>query len=164
MKNVLYEASFEWDSLYYGAGIVFIITLILFLHLRKKRLELDTQMQVVRFFSGFIAAGALIVQIIMGISAINEYQQVVVAYKEGNYQTVVGEVEQFTTMTPQGKGNESFEIKGVHFSYSDTTIHQGYRNSKTFGGVVRGDGQQLKIGYVEKNGKNIIVYIEEIIP
>ena len=93
----------------------------------------------------------------------NEHQQVVVAYEEGNYQTVVGKVENFTTMTPpQGKGYETFEIDGVYFSYSDNIIHQGYRISKTFGGVVNGDGQQLKIGYVEKNGENIIVYIEEI--
>lgn len=121
-------------------------------------------MQVAWFFSGLIAASALIAQIIMGVSAVNEYHQVVVAYEKENYKTVVGEVEEFTTMTPQGKGYETFEIDGIYFSYSDNIIHQGYRNSKTFGGVIKGDGQHLKIGYIEKNDKNIIVYIEEISP
>ena len=162
MNKILYEATFEWHSMYYGAGIVFVIALIFFLYHRKKRFELDTKMQVIWFFSGLIAAGALIAQVIMGVSAVKDYQQVVVAYEEGNYKTVVGEVEKFTTMTPEGKGYETFEIDGVYFSYSDNIIHQGYRNSKTFGGVIKGDGQQLKIGYIEKNGENIIVYIEDI--
>ena len=164
MSKVLYEVTFEWDSMYYGAAIVFVIAFVFFLAYRKKRFDLDTKMQVAWFFSGLIAVGALIAQIIMGISALNDYQKVVVAYEEGNYQTVVGEVEKFTTTTPEGKGYETFEIDGVYFSYSDNIIHQGYRNSKTFGGVIKGDGQQLKIGYIEKNGENIIVYIEEISP
>ena len=164
MNKVLYEVTFEWHSLYYSAGIVFVVALIFFLYHRKKRFELDTKMQVAWFFSGLIAAGALIAQIIMSISAIAEYQQVVVAYEEGRYQTIVGEIEKFTTTTPEGKGYETFEIDGVYFSYSDHIIHQGYRNSKTFGGVIKGDGQQLKIGYIKKNGENIIVYIEEISP
>ena len=164
MNEILYEATFEWHSSYYGAGIVFVVALIFFLYHRKKRFELDTKMQVTCFFSGLIAVGAFIAQIIMGLSAMNEYQQIVVAYEEGNYQTVVGEVEKFTTMTSEGKGYETFEIDGVYFSYSDNIIHQGYRNSKTFGGVIKGDGQQLKIGYIETNSENIIVYIEEISP
>ena len=162
MNKVLYEVTFEWHSMYYGAAVVFVIALGFFLAYRKKRFELDTKMQVVWFFGGFIAVGALIVQIIMGISALNDYQQVVVAYEEGNYKTVVGEVEEFTTMTPQGKEYEAFEINGVYFSYSDNVIHQGYHNSKTFGGFIKGNVQQLKIGYIEKNGENIIVYIEDI--
>ena len=164
MNKVLYEATFEWNSLYYDAGIIFVVALVFFLIYRKKRFDLPTGMQVFWFFSGFFAAGALIIQIIMGISALKDYQQVVVAYEEGNYKTVVGEVEEFTTLTPQGKGYETFEINGVDFSYSDFIIHQGYRNSRTFGGVVEGDGQRLKIGYIEKNDENIIVYIEELSP
>lgn len=164
MNKVLYEVTFEWDSMYYGAAVVFVIALVFILAYRKKRFDLDTKIQVAWFFSGLIAAGALIAQIIIGISALNDYQQVVVAYEEGNYKTVVGEVEEFTTMTTQGKGYETFEINGVCFSYSDNIIHQGYHNSRTFGGVIEGDGQLLKIGYVEKGGENIIVYIEEISP
>ena len=66
MNKVLYEVAFKWDSMYYGAGFVFVVALIFFLYHRKKRFELDTKMQVVWFFSGLIAVGALIAQIIMG--------------------------------------------------------------------------------------------------
>lgn len=163
MGNVLYEATFKWDSMYYIGIFVFIFSLIFFLRHRKKRFELDTKMQIAWFFSGMLAVGAFICQMIIGVSAVRDYQQVVVAYREGQYKTVVGEVKNFTTTTPEGKGDETFNINGVHFSYSDNIIQQGYHTSKTFGGVVTGEGQQLKIGFVEKNGENIIVYIEEII-
>ena len=162
MNKILYEATFEWHSMYYGAGIVFVIALIFYLCNRKKRFELDTKMQVIWFFSGLIAAGALIAQIIMGVSAVKDYQQVVVAYEEGNYKTVAGEVENFCPMPYAGHGEESFEINGIYFSYSDFIIQQGYHNAKSHGGVISADGQLLKIGYVEKNNENIIVYIEEI--
>ena len=164
MNKVLYEVAFKWDSMYYGAGFVFVVALIFFLYHRKKRFELDTKMQVVWFFSGLIAVGALIAQIIMGISAVNDYQQVVVAYEKGNYKTVAGEVENFCPMPYEGHGEESFDINGIYFSYSDFVVQQGYHNAKSHGGVISGDGQLLKIGYVEKNQENIIVYIEEVSP
>lgn len=162
MSNILYEAAFEWHGMYYGAGIVCVIALIFFCYHMKKRFELDAKMQVAWFFSGLIAAVAFVAQIIMGASAVKDYQQIVVAYQKGQYETVTGEVKNFTTMTPEGKGQEAFDIDGVHFSYSDSIVQQGYHNSKPFGGVIQGEGQKLKIGYVEKNGENTIVYIEEI--
>ena len=44
------------------------------------------------------------------------------------------------------------------------SIPYGYHNSKSHGGVITGNGQRLKIGYVYYNEQygNIIVYIEEI--
>ena len=92
---------FEWHSMYYDAGIICIAALIIFLFLRKKRFERNTKMQVVWFLSGMIAIGAFVAQIIMGVSAVKDYQQVIAAYQEGNYKTVVGEVEKFTTLTPE---------------------------------------------------------------
>ncbi len=43
--------------------------------------------------------------------------------------------------------------------YEKTVI--GYHNAKSHGGVIKGDGQYLKIGYVYYGNENIIVYIEE---
>ena len=37
----------------------------------------------------------------------------------------------------------------------------GYHNTKSHGGVIRDNGQYLKIGYIQYNNENIIVYIEE---
>ena len=71
-------------------------------------------------------------------------------------------------MPYEGRSNESFEINGVYFSYSDYEIQQGYHNAKSHGGVISGDGQYLKIGYVQpypfSRNDNVIVYIEELSP
>ena len=37
-----------------------------------------------------------------------------------------------------------------------------FTDTKHHGGVIEGDGQHLKIGYVTYRGKNVIVYIEQL--
>ena len=95
-------------------------------------------------------------------STILEYEAIVGAYKDGEYQVVDGYVENFDLMPYEGHKDESFEINSVKFSYSDYNITFGYNNAKSHGGVIKGNGQHLKIGYVVNNGENIIVYIEQL--
>ena len=63
-----------------------------------------------------------------------------------------------------GHKQESFDINGVSFSYSDFSVQPGYHNAKSHGGVITGNGQHLKIGYVYYNSAegNVIVYIEKL--
>ena len=81
----------------------------------------------------------------------------------GTYETVEGQVENFVPMPKEGKGSESFDLGGVYFEYSDNRLITGYHNAKVNGGVIRRNGQRLRIGYVwyEPYG-NVIVSIEEI--
>jgi hypothetical protein len=99
-------------------------------------------------------------------SEISMYSKVVGAYERGDYQIVEGYVENFDPMPSNGHSKESFEINGVYFSYSDYEVRQGYHNAKSHGGVISGDGQYLKIGYVQpypfSRNDNVIVYIEEL--
>lgn len=83
------------------------------------------------------------------------------AYKQGEYQIVEGYVENFVPMPYTGHSHESFEVNGVSFSYSDYSVQSGHHNAKSHGGVITGDGQHLKIGYIHYNETygNIIVYI-----
>ena len=90
---------------------------------------------------------------------------VVGAYTSGEYEIVEGYVENFIPTPSVGNGYEMFDIGGIHFEYSDTNEITGYHNARVNGGVIRGNGQYLRIGYVyyESYG-NIIVYIEERTP
>lgn len=94
------------------------------------------------------------------------YRTVIVPYANGQYEIVEGYVQNFIPMPPEGHSNEMFDIGDVHFEYSDNLIVLGYHKTKTNGGVIRGNGQYLKVGYVYFNESygNIIVYIEEITP
>ena len=87
-----------------------------------------------------------------------------IEYPEANYEIVEGFVEDFEPMPYEGKSKESFEINGVKFSYSDSIEICGYNNAKSHGGVIEGNGQHLKIGYIyyDSSYGNIIVYIEQL--
>ena len=55
------------------------------------------------------------------------YMQVIHAYKQGDYKSVEGYVENFTPASSGGEDQEdmeeeSFDINGVHFSYGDKFI------------------------------------------
>lgn len=92
------------------------------------------------------------------------HRKVIIPYTKGQYEIVEGYVQNFIPMPPEGHSLEMFDIGDVHFEYSDNLVVVGYNTTKYNGGVIRGNGQYLKVGYVyfNKSYGNIIVYIEEI--
>ena len=114
---------------------------------------------------GIIASGKLTEYRLAQLEKkVDMHNKVIDAYRRGEYQTVEGYVENFDPMPYGGKMDESFEINGVKFAYSDYNTQPGYNNAKSHGGVITGNGQHLKIGYVylDEAYGNVIVYIEEI--
>ncbi|MCC8097461.1 MAG: hypothetical protein LIO44_02650 [Eubacterium sp.] len=79
--------------------------------------------------------------------------------KTGQFETVSGRVEDFD---PGVKGGEeSFEINGIKFGYSENEPC-GYSIFSKDSGVITGNGQELKISYIYAFSENIIVYIEDL--
>ena len=68
------------------------------------------------------------------------------ALKSGDYEVVEGRVENFTPMPWEGHADESFDVNGVRFSYSDYEITAGFNNSASHGGPVR-SGLPVRIAY-----------------
>ena len=95
------------------------------------------------------------------------YMQVIHAYKQGDYKSVEGYVENFTPASSGGEDQEdmeeeSFVINGVHFSYGDKFIKKfGYHLPSTQGGYIKRDGQYLKLGYITTEKGYVIVKIQE---
>ncbi|MDD3184270.1 MAG: hypothetical protein PHD70_05410 [Anaerostipes sp.] len=96
------------------------------------------------------------------------YWQIIHAYNQGNYKTIDGYVENFTPASKGGETDEdseleSFDIKGVHFSYGDSFIKKfGYHLPSTQGGYIKRNGQHLRIGYITNDeNQYVIVKIEE---
>lgn len=94
------------------------------------------------------------------------HRKVIIPYANGQYEIVEGYVHNFIPMPPEGHSHEMFDIGDIHFEYSDNLVSVGYNKTKPNGGVIRRNGQYLKVGYVYYNESygNIIVYIEEITP
>ena len=166
MKNILFEATFEFEFAYL-IPIFMLVFISLFQLIMKKYYQNNNagiNYKVVRIFCGCAFAFVALISIFVGVFQVNMFNKTVGAYNKGDYEIVEGYVENFIPMPYEGHSDESFEINGVKFSYSDYSVQPGYNNSKSHGGVVVGDGQHLKIGYVYYNETygNIIVYIEQL--
>lgn len=96
------------------------------------------------------------------------YVTIIETYKNGNYQTIKGKVENFAPASQGGETiedeeDESFNIRTVHFSYNRSFIQKfGYHKTSANGGYIKENGQKLQIGYIPTQKGNVIVRIEEI--
>ncbi|MCH5262868.1 MAG: hypothetical protein J1F42_08140 [Lachnospiraceae bacterium] len=172
MNHVLYEASFEFHPALL-IPIVMMIYIPLFPSILKQRIDQKQKLDEKdyhyneKFVKCFCIGGFVwcaIFSIIVLLSQIDMYNKIVRVYKQGNYQIVEGYVENYDPMPYGGHKEESFNINGISFSYSDFSVQPGYHNAKSHGGVITGNGQHLKIGYVYYNSTkgNVIVYIEKL--
>ncbi|MBR6745396.1 MAG: hypothetical protein IKM00_09315 [Clostridia bacterium] len=162
MPIVLYEIPDKFDCSFLQAPIVIIVfTLIFAIVVKKLKIEKAALVSSICL----IGIGSLaFFYAVIGIAQFTMYSKTAGAYRRGEYETVEGCVENFDPMPYHGKKKESFEIGGVKFFYSDYNDHPGYHRSRSHGGVIKGNGQRLKIGYVYVNETygNIIVYIEHL--
>ena len=163
MNNILFEAAFRFDLMRF-IPVYMMIFFLFFPNICKSSHKGKYTMKsykTLRIWCGCVAVFMFLLSVLTVFSTVLEYETIVGAYKDGEYQVVEGYVEKFDLMPYEGHKDESFEINSVKFSYSDYSITFGYNNAKSHGGVIKGNGQHLKIGYVVDNGENIIVYIEQ---
>ena len=164
MEDVLYELSFEFDYflLIPVIMLVFIGFFPKFMKMYEKNNAKQIDHKLVKIFCICVGIQVLFLGLIVCGTHLYGYNKLMDSYKSGQYEIVEGYVENFKPMPYEGHSDESFEINGVAFSYSDYEITSGYHNAKSHGGVIEGNGQYLKIGYVHNVKGNIIVYIEQL--
>ncbi len=96
---------------------------------------------------------------------IDEFKSILIPYKNGNYKIVNGYVENFNLSTDKKKSwieYEKFTLNKVNFNYTNCSTILGYSHTRSNGGVIRKNGQHLKIGYIPYHGSSVIVLIEEL--
>lgn len=168
MEKVLYEYTeeFSYYLIFLIAPVVGTAFLIYSIHLfrRKKKGFVNTLFKI----SGpivFLAAVTIFV------NAVYTYHTLLCSHTRqmidnGEYKTVEGYVENFyySSRFSHQDGPEHFEVNGVYFEYDGSIGSDGYNKTASHGGVVRKDGQYLKIRYIPdlQTGQNKIVYISEI--
>ena len=163
-SRVLYEAAFAFEPAWLLlAAVAVAFPLALFVIMRKLR---EAGLIGRKGASWVVAAAVVTVLLLGGVFLWYEarlYRATVGAYRRGEYRTVEGCVEDFHPMPETGGDRESFTVDGVAFEYSDYELQFGYHNARSLGGVITGDGQHLKIGYVQLRWQgSVIVYIEEL--
>ncbi len=161
--RILYECHFEFEPMILIPWVMLIVVLlmpVILKHYSHKR-GYSISIRLVKVICWCFALILLLGGIVSTYMLADMYEKTVIAYQNDDYQIVEGYVENFDPMPYGGHKLETFEINGVKFKYSDYRIMIGYHNAKSRGGVIKGDGQYLKIGYVYYGNENIIVYIEE---
>jgi hypothetical protein len=68
------------------------------------------------------------------------------ALRSGDYRVVEGRVEHFKPMPKEGHAEETFEVNGVSFAYSDYIVTGGFNNTASHGGPIR-EGLPVRIAY-----------------
>ncbi len=164
-NGVLYEIGVKFDPMMIIPVILAVIILsippILGLFYKKHKNSVNIRaIHLINIISVCLTLIIITVTAFFAIKSVNEYKALMNAYQNKEYLTVSGYVEDFMT-SENSNGEESFRIEDINFSYSPG-FDYGYNVTSKNGGVITGNGQYLKIGYVEYNGKNKIVYIEQI--
>lgn len=166
MGNILYEVSFRIHPAFLIPAVAMLACILLPVALKmQSRTKVDeVSYKIVRFFCTIFFILAVIFTAFVAYFQFDMYNKIVGEYQKGNYKIVEGYVENFE-LIPEGEQEyEYFTLDNVPFSYSDFTVQQGYNKTKDHGGVITGNGQHLKIGYVyyDTTYGNVIVYIEEL--
>ena len=173
MELVLYEYGFDFRE--YLTNVIPLIVGIGFFSLSfsiiktQKRGEeatgfLPSFFKVVGFIVGPLGVLLFLISTLGMMAEHIDYSK---ALETGDVCCVEGYVENFHPMPYEGHDVEHFEIDGVCFDYTDYEIMNGYNQSSSHGGVITGNGQYLKIKYIESTydsgeNRNIILYIAEI--
>ena len=71
-----------------------------------------------------------------------------------------GIVENFDSIPDSRVRGEEFDISGVFFKYHPDETFEGYHKTIERGGVIKGNGDSLRITYYTKLNQNYIVKIE----
>ena len=119
-----------------------------------------------RFLSMLVALFGVIVLVVLLIKipmTLFERKELKDAIASRNVMTVEGKIYNFSPAIDGERDTESFLIDGVKFKYSDYDDSYGYHKTSKQNGVIKGDGQYLRITYCSLKGKKIILKIEKII-
>jgi len=81
--------------------------------------------------------------------------------RRGGCTTISGPVADFVAMSGGRGSRESFNVSGIHFSYSDFATTGAFNNSARFGGPIR-PGLAVRICYApsERTNDNLILRLE----
>ena len=101
-------------------------------------------------------------------SVYQEYSMLKEAYETGTCDYVEGTITDYKGYPDTVQWYEEFKVKDVFCAYSSAETTLSYNKPKTDGGVITGNGQKVRIGYVldemsAEQWVNRIVYIEQLV-
>ena len=161
---VLYEVKFSLIPLLDGVLPDIVLSVGFFIFAIKYWIERDKNgLKILSFILVIISLVFFLVLVLNLSDNISTYRKYSSIIKSGEFNTVSGKVERFKPADESGKGEETFFINDVFFSYSNYEDCIGYHKVSTRGGVIKGNGQSLTVNFVYDKylDRNIILRILE---
>lgn len=177
MSNILYQYGFDMGKYIVEVGPAYVVGIgFMLLYCMTDEEEMGITSRIghtiyliicgIAFFGGLFL---LIAGIKITAQSIEEDLYYKNCLKTNKYEVAEGYVEQFYAMSRDGHDSDHFVLDGVYFSYSPYVIKKGYTTPAYEGGVIRNNGQHLRIKYVpkentyyEKDKWKVILEIEEL--
>lgn len=157
--TTVYEIATTYFPMYYIIPFVLLL-LFVFLFYKLKKLKIKNVLCV-------ILPLVIVLMSFLCIACVYDYidtqKNIIKPYFVGEYKTVSGVVEDFEPLPPNGNGSESFEVNGIKFDYSKSSIaYVGYNIESSAGGYINKNGQNVRIRYVYDDvyDRNLILKLE----
>lgn len=133
----------------------------------RNRFDEKTNIRIRKFIYFLVPFWILMLYITFS-SGFEYYNETILKYKEGDFYVVEGYVENYhenNDIYKHQSDDESFLIDNVKFYYRDIYEQPGYHKIRKNGGVIKGNGQYLKIYYtaieINEEPLNVILRIDE---
>ena len=137
-----------------SVSISLILTLVMlstFIYLFYRFEEFSFGKKIYKYFMITFSISLMIIFIDIEYFEKKELQNI---YKNMQYKIVKGVIKNYKAQIPK-KREESFEVAGVKFNYSNDTLGAGFKKNGLFY-----DGLEVKVYYVNDFDKNIILRID----
>ena len=172
MGNVLYELNFNWiESVLYiipllvGMGFFFIFKWYPVQNpgINQKGSQGYVGYVVAKWVGWIVGAFAICLFVLLTAAHIIDYVEKKDVLDNNQANIVEGIVEKYHAQPLSGHDTEHFEINGIYFEYSSGELLNGFNTPACYGGVIKENGQYLRIKYLKDDiENNVILYIEEI--
>ena len=164
-----YETIFEYTN--YGNPLLKLIPLLGFamigigiIYSVKKYFKTFSVFRQGLLFFGYTFGGFAIILLIISLiktpSLIKENRDFNKMIENKSYNVVEGLIEDFSPPNSNGTHFESFSVNGIIFKYSDYSIVDGFHQTSKNNGPINKNGQQVRIGYMNKDDENLILKLE----
>lgn len=157
--TTVYEIATTYFPIYYIFPFVFLL-LFAFLFYKLIKLKIKNALCV-------ILPLAIALMSFLCIACVYDYidtrNNIIKPYFDGEYKTVSGVVENFKPLPSKGNGTESFEVNGIEFEYSKSSIaYVGYNIESSAGGYINKNGQNVRLKYIYDDvyDRNLILKLE----
>ena len=105
-----------------------------------------------KFFIPIFLFLGIFISAFMAYSKTISYLELKNTLKNKTYKVVEGVIHNFQPMPYSGHQNESFEVNGIRFEYSNYTGNNYFfKNTKSHNGPIKEEGQKVKIYYLEQS-------------